>query len=123
MIKRILAFSGIALSLSGCYYDNEEELYPVSSVACSDTTNVSYSSKVSTIMNAYCVSCHSSGNPSHGIVLDTYSSVKAFADEGSLLGCITSDPNYSFMPLGGNQLSTCNIGYVRNWIKEGAKNN
>lgn len=123
MIKRLLAFSAIAFSLSGCYYDNEEELYPVSTVACSDTTNVSYSSKVSTIMNAYCVSCHSSGNPSGGIMLDTYSGVKAAADAGALLGSITSDPNFSFMPKGGNQLSTCNIGYVRNWIKEGAKNN
>lgn len=74
-------------------------------------------------MNAYCVSCHSSGNPSGGIMLDTYSGVKAAADAGALLGSITSDPNFSFMPKGGNQLSTCNIGYVRNWIKEGAKNN
>ncbi|HNW53110.1 MAG TPA: hypothetical protein PKN21_02525, partial [Bacteroidales bacterium] len=48
----------LALTLGGCYYDNEEDLY-LGSSGC-DTTNVTYSGTVVPVFAGYCNSCHSS---------------------------------------------------------------
>jgi hypothetical protein len=75
-------FSILALGLSSCYYDNEEELYPA--VITCDTISVSYSSSVAPILTSSCNGCHSSASPSGGVVLDSYSQASVYALNGKL---------------------------------------
>jgi mono/diheme cytochrome c family protein len=118
----LLAFTLIP---AGCYYDNEEELYP--NTSC-DTTNVTYSADVWPVINDNCVSCHSGGAPSGNISLENYDNIKNQAlissgQPGSLYGAISHDPGNSPMPKSGGKLSDCAITKIKKWIDDGALNN
>ncbi len=90
--------------------------------AC-DTTNVSFRKSVQPILNRNCGSCHSSGDPAHGIILDNYKSVRIFAAEGSLYGAITRNGEYAPMPYDAPKLDVCSIATIHHWIIEGMKDN
>ena len=108
------------LTLSSCYNDNYETLYP--SGTC-DTTHVTYSNDVWPVINARCTSCHSGAAPSGNIVLENYNDVVAVAKNGKLLGSIRFDAGYSLMPKGGAKLSSCDIAKIEKWVKDGTPNN
>ncbi|MEO6443088.1 MAG: cytochrome c [Chitinophagales bacterium] len=88
-----------------------------------DTSNVTYSGTVSSILQTYCVGCHGSAAPSGGIVLSQYNGVAAVALSGQLVGAITHSPGYTAMPLGGNKLPSCEIEQITKWVNDGATNN
>jgi mono/diheme cytochrome c family protein len=109
--------------LTSCYYDKEELLYGAPA-PCADTTGtISYTAKVVPILQASCYGCHSGGSPSGGQAMGTYSTDRAMALNGKLLGVITHANGFSPMPKGGAKLSNCNIAIVRKWIEAGAPNN
>lgn len=113
----------ILVSTQACYYDKAELLYPSS--GC-DTTNVTYSQAVKPIVNAYCISCHSSGaNNSLGgaINLETYSNILVQVQNGKLLKAIQHEEGASPMPKNQQKLSQCNITKIEKWINSGALNN
>ena len=113
-----------ALTISGCYYDVEEELYPSSSNC--DTSAVTYSGFVKTTMESFCYVCHSqTAGPSSGggIVLEGYNEIKAYVDNGKLLGAIRHDQGFSPMPKSGSKLSDCTISRIEAWVNAGAPNN
>lgn len=114
-------FTLFVFSLTGCYYDVEEELYPNPS-AC-DTSNVTYSLSVAPIISSNCYVCHSSAAAQGGVILEGYNAIKGFVDAGSLLGVIRHDAGYSPMPQGGAKLSSCNIATIEKWVSDGAPNN
>ncbi|MCK4663622.1 MAG: hypothetical protein KAT68_12200 [Bacteroidales bacterium] len=108
---------------TACYYDNEEDLYPVSLNTC-DTINVTYNGTIVPLLNNHCLSCHSNIlAPSLGgnIPLENYNDVKETAIEGSLYGSISYNPDYSSMPI-DYKLDECTIKKVKIWIENGAKN-
>jgi len=106
-------------SFSSCYYDKEDMLYP--STGC-DTSAVKYSGQIVTMLNSSCLSCHGGTAASGGgIKLGDYTSVKAAADNGTLLNAVTRDVNP--MPQGAARLSDCRIAELRTWIRNGAPNN
>ncbi|HEX2618409.1 MAG TPA: hypothetical protein VHL57_12760, partial [Flavobacteriales bacterium] len=75
---------GCALALlgsSGCYYDNEAELYP--STFC-DTTNVTYALRVLPIIQSNCATpgCHVPGGTGVGD-FTTYAGLRAKVDNGA----------------------------------------
>lgn len=107
--------------ITGCYYDNEEYLYPKITSTC-DTTNVTYSLSVEPILNTYCISCHGSSNIT-GVTLDTYVGVQVQVANGHLLSSIVQDGSVPAMPQSGGKLDNCNISIIRKWIKEGTPNN
>jgi hypothetical protein len=76
----------LVLSVSSCYYDKEEVLYPDS--IC-DTADVRYSTTVQPVLNSNCVSCHGGSTPSAGIKLDTYDGVSIQAANGRLWGAVS----------------------------------
>jgi hypothetical protein len=121
----VLLFSAFLLtfSLSSCYYDNEEDLYPGGN-SC-DTSNVTYSNSVAPVFananGANCNSCHSSSNPSGNIVTDNYASVKA--NISRIRGAINHQSGYSQMPQNGSKLSTCELTKIDIWINQGMPNN
>ncbi len=109
------------ISLQGCYYDVEEELYP-DSVIC-DTSAVTYSGDVKAVLDNNCNSCHSQLVAQGGIVLDNYTSVKSVAGNGVLLGAIRHDSGFSPMPQGASKLSDCIILKIEKWVADGSLNN
>ena len=125
-MKKLLIILSLAI-LAGCYYDNEEELYPDQGSDC-DTTNVTFSGTVFPIINSNCSSCHTGSAPEANVLLADYESIKAHAiipagQPGSLYGAITHDPLNSAMPKNGTQLSDCEIKKIKTWIDAGSPDN
>lgn len=122
IISGILAVL-IAILLSTCYYDSEEYLYPQVNNTC-DTTQVTFSLGVKTILQNNCYSCHSNTTSEFGnnIRLEDYADVKTVADNGRLLGSISHSGGYAAMPMGSAKLEDCKITIVRKWIEAGAHN-
>ena len=109
---------------SGCYYDKESLVYPSTGGSSCDTTNITLSGDLNTILTASCFSCHSgTANLGGGIQLDQYTVIKAYADNGQLLSAITQDGSVPPMPQSGGKLSDCNINKFRAWINSGTPNN
>lgn len=114
-IFSILLF-GYIFILSGCYYDNEEELYP--NTKNDTTTIVRWTVHIKPIIDANCATsgCHSTGAQSpdlstHQGVFDSKDRVKARAVDG----------NPSSMPASG-LMSAANRDKIAKWIAAGAKN-
>ncbi len=109
-----------AFIISGCYYDKEDLLYGNN---C-DTSNTTYSSTITGILNNYgCLGCHVGVNPSGGINLENYTNVKAVVDNGKIYGAITHSPGFVPMPDGAAKMNDCDIKKVKAWIDAGAPNN
>lgn len=116
-------FLVVLLAASGCYYDNEQDLYPFSSSANCDTSAVTYAATVLPIVQSKCYSCHNAGSASGNVILEGYSNLKTYAANGKLIGTITHASGYSPMPQGGNKLSDCDINKVQAWVNAGMLNN
>lgn len=113
----------VASSLSGCYYDKEELLYPGS---CTTPAAPLFSVDVLPLLNSRCNSCHSTSSSSSsggGIILDDYTEVKKQADSGKLLGAIQHASGYSAMPKNSGKIPACEIQKIQNWIASGTLNN
>jgi hypothetical protein len=123
----LITITLVALVMNSCYYDNEEELYPVAP-AC-DTSNVTYSGTIVPILQDNgCITCHSGQVPSGNISLEDYDDVASSAaidpgNYGSLYGSIDHAPGNSPMPKGGGKISDCSIAQVKAWIDDGYPNN
>ena len=125
-LVKIVLSSFIVVSMASCYYDNKDQMYPQVVVAACDTATVNYSTTITSILNSHCNSCHSTtAAPSSGagIVLDTYTGVKAYANNGKLYGSIAQNGTASPMPKNMAKLDNCTINKVAIWINRGALNN
>lgn len=116
----ILILGGI-MSFTGCYYDDEDNLYPQAGNC--DTTNVTYSGTISQIMSGNCNSCHSGSAPESNIKTDNYTDLKTIADNGKLSGVVNHENGFSQMPKDRPKLSDCDLSKIRIWIDGGALNN
>lgn len=88
-----------------------------------DTLNVTFSTSVWPTLNSNCVGCHSGANPGGNVLITDYNSVVAIANNGSLMGAINHELNYSPMPKNGAKLSDCSIAEIKIWIEDGTPNN
>ena len=114
------------VGLASCYYDNKDQMYPQVVVAACDTTTVTYSTTVKTILNSNCNSCHSTAaaaSSGGGISLDTYATVKVYANNGKLYGSMAHNGAASPMPKNMAKLDACTINKIAVWINRGALNN
>lgn len=116
-MKRLLYISLSMLALSGCYYDNEEELYPPATQNAGDT--IKYSTHIQPMIAGNCATsgCHVAGAQSPDLstyqgVFDNRDRVKARAVNG--------DPGP--MPSAG-LMSQDNRNKLTKWIADGALNN
>jgi len=118
-MKKILYLSiaALILSLSACYYDTEEELYPNSFSGNTDTTNVTYSGTIAPMLATNCNNCHKAGGNSPN--LNAYANV--FANK-ALVKSRAIDGNPSPMPT-GSLMSLANRNKLAAWIAAGAPNN
>ena len=116
-MKKIILAS-ILLSfvvLSGCYYDNKEELYPNLGGDCNAV--LTYNTGIKTLIDINCATsgCHAAGSSS--ITLTTYALVKA--NSVKITDRAITQKN---MPAPSG-LSACNITKLDNWIKAGMPEN
>jgi len=121
IIPKIILASGFVLSLalSGCYSDNEEDLYLGSSTC--DVSNVTYSATVAPIFANYCNSCHGGNAPSGNISTDSYASVKT--NMSRIKGAVNHQSGFSPMPQNGSKLTACDLLKIDTWINQGMQNN
>lgn len=106
--------------LSGCYFDNEEDLYPSSPGGC-NTTAVSYNNDIVPIMNSRCVSCHSGGFPSGGLALNTHALVSG--NINNIIDRIKRNLDDALLMPQGAKLDPCSIEKIEAWARQGALNN
>jgi len=116
-----LAGSLLLTTVSSCYYDKAELLYP-GSVTCDSSTTATFSKDILPMMNTHCNAsgCHNTVSASSGVILDTYAGIKIQAQNGRLMG--STGPNGS-MPKGTSKLSSCNLSILQKWIDSGTPNN
>lgn len=116
-----ITFATLLLSagLTGCYYDNEEDLY-IGSKLC-DTTNMTYTVDIKPMFAENCDQCHSGGAPMAGISTDNYQSVVTYIDR--IYGAVNYIDGYRHMPDNGDKLPECSLNKINAWIKQGLKEN
>jgi len=121
--RGLLLLMIIIISISGCYYNKEEILYP--SPPCNDTGST-YSTTIVPILSTNCYKCHSTPNSAvngSGVVLDSYNALKPYATNGILLGVINHASGYAKMPKDAAKLPDCEIAKITDWVNKGALNN
>ncbi len=104
---------------TSCFYDNEEYLYPDDGF-CDPPARITYQNFVSELMQTHCNSCHNPGNPSGNVITSTYQGLVTVAENGRLFGAINHEPGFTPMPLGLNQLPSCDLAQINSWIESGA---
>ncbi len=87
-----------------------------------DTSSVSYSNDISTIISTYCQGCHSGASAQKGVVLADYTSLKSHVDTGKVRDAILGINGVSLMPQ-GSALPDCELNKFLKWIDDGAPNN
>jgi len=123
IIYLAVLFSAILFAIpSGCYYDNEEDLYGTGQPC--DTVSVSYSGFVLPLLQNHCYKCHKPSEPLFsGYVLEGYDATKAYATSGKISDRTNNVAN-PMPPLSeGGLLPDCDRQKILAWIRAGAPNN
>lgn len=104
----------LILTIPACYYDVEEELYPVEPIG-----DVTYANDIEPIIDTYCAigGCHLAGGLGVG-VFDSYEKVKLKVDNGSFRKRVVDRKD---MPPDG--LPERELQKIQKWLNEGAPNN
>ena len=121
-MRKILIVLTIALSvfyLQGCYYDKADLVYPKSDC---DTTGMTYTSDIQSIITTRCSGCHNGTASISGVDLMNYQQLKLRADNGVLLDRITTTDMSKLMPQGGPRLPDCEINKIKAWMNRNSPN-
>jgi mono/diheme cytochrome c family protein len=121
IIRVAVVLMVISLTLTGCYYDKENELYPAMA-DCDTTDAITYSGSIAPIMAANCNVCHSTSAASAGVITDNYNDLYIIATNGSLWAAVSWSGAVR-MPKGSDQLSDCDLTKINKWIEDGAPDN
>jgi hypothetical protein len=120
-VLRIIKYVIImGIIFSGCYYDNEIDLY--GNVEC-ETADMSFANDILPILEKDCYQCHSIAANFGNITLEGFDNLSKHVNSGRLVGAISHDGGYSPMPKGGAKLLDCEIAKIESWIQSGALNN
>jgi hypothetical protein len=109
-----------SLFISGCYYDNEEELYPVNTCK---TNDMSYTGDVLPILQDNCYTCHDQASNLGGVTLEGYANLIDYVENGKLLGVIKHEQGFPEMPSVNPQLAQCQIDKIEAWVNQGSLDN
>jgi hypothetical protein len=122
----------IVLTVSSCYYDSDEALFPnlsaLNGQSKCDTTNVTFSGTIKPMIDQNCNSCHFAGNVgTNNIYLVTYSDISSQASliytsisltPGTSKGSVNFMPKYLTV-----QLDSCTLKQFKKWMVAGTPNN
>lgn len=106
----------LLLMYGGCYYDNEEALYPGLNSAC-DTVSVTFTGTIEPMLSSNCWSCHSDANAAFGggVKMQSLADVKTNAVKA--LAAINHTGPKPMPPNG--KLKPCQVTQFDIWIKKG----
>ncbi len=90
--------------------------------SCDTTGVITYQNQISAILTSNCVSCHSGTNAQKGVRLDSYASVKANMDNGSILSSVKGITT-QMPPSPANKISSCQIRQLELWKSSGELQN
>jgi hypothetical protein len=88
-----------------------------------DTTNVTWDSKISAIMQVNCVVCHGEEVSYNGVRHDSYKSEMIVVNDGRLRGVINHLDGYVKMPKDRGKLPDCELKLINIWLDNGAPEN
>ncbi len=88
--------------------------------AC-DTTDITYSTHLASIVSTNCTGCHSGTSPSGAVNIENYADLVATVNAGSVPAVLRAENGYLLMPLYG-PLSECDIRKFEIWIDKGMQN-
>ena len=120
LTTRIWLLIPVVFFLTGCSFDNEEDLF-ADEICLTD--EVTFSGTIEPLIDKNCIACHNSALPSGNINLEDYNQLKPLIENGRFLGSISHSRGFSAMPKGGPKLSDCDISKVEKWIEEGFPEN
>lgn len=108
--------------ITSCYYDVAEELYPPTTCV---TDNMSLQNNIVPIFERNCYVCHSTTNgPNNGnVILESYTELIKYVNNGQLVGAINHESGFSFMPKNAAKMGECDISKIEQWVLDGAPNN
>jgi len=111
-MKKIIILAVVAFSVSSCYYDNKEELYPENPNAC-NTKGLTYDADTKAIFANSCATsgCHESGGQTP--VLETYAQVSSSIVKIEKRALVEKT-----MPPAG-PLGSCVQSQLTQWIADG----
>lgn len=112
----IIASISVAFSVS-CVDNNELDLYGIPDC---DTTNVTWNSKISVIMETNCVMCHGEDLSYNGVRHDSYESEMIVVRDGRLRGVVNHLNGYVKMPKDRSKLPECELLLINTWLDNGA---
>jgi hypothetical protein len=123
MKRLLISLASLAvfmLFFVSCYYDNEEALYPNLNGSC-DTTNVTFSTTIQTMLNDNCYSCHSDANAAFGGNVHLQAATDVIANTSKIAVAIKRTGNFPMPPAG--KLNSCAISQFDIWVRNGSPNN
>jgi hypothetical protein len=108
----------IVLSWSGCYYDNEEELYPPPP-APDTSVVVKYTTDVEPLLRQNCYACHSTAtHQTMGKVnLEGYANTKTAAQTPRFVSCLKWEQGCNMPP--AERMPAEQIRTIEHWIATG----
>ncbi len=89
---------------------------------CDANASAGFSATIQPLLATNCVGCHSGTNPNGGLDFSNFTVLQGAALDGSLVGAITGEPEFTAMPP-NSRMATCDIALVEKWVAEGAQNN
>lgn len=101
---------------AGCYYDNEEALYPDLYGSC-DTLNITFNSTIAPILSNNCLSCHSDANAAFGGGVRLQSVADVMANSSKIIPAIDQSGQKPMPPNG--KLKPCSVTQFSIWIRNG----
>jgi hypothetical protein len=122
--KYTLIFFGLACLLTllpqSCENNNIIDLYGIQEC---DITNITWDSKISAILDKYCVRCHGPEISYNGVRHDTYTYELIVVNDGRLKRVINDEDPSTRMPKNEDPLDSCTLKIINYWIKDGAPEN
>ena len=108
----------MAVLLTGCFYDKEEELYGGVNVDCNNIS-AKFGADIAPLIQTKCAisGCHNAAGAQGGQVFESYNQVKAAAGRIRQRAVVEKT-----MPKNGS-LTALEIGKLKCWIDAGAPNN
>lgn len=129
-MKKVIAFTILLAALTSCSDSDtfqDIETPPTTPTTPTNPTNpattLTYNKDVKSIIDANCISCHSSGRSAAFRPLTTFAEVKTAIENAGLLNRIQlQNGQQGLMPQGG-RMSQTNIDLIVKWNTDGLKEN
>ena len=115
-------YAGLSSAVKDSIYNwiKNGALNDVCVTLCDTTGVITYQNQISALISKNCIACHTGASASKGILLDSYTGVKSYLDNGKLLAAVKGT---SIQMPPGYKITTCELREIELWKANGAKQN